>query len=495
MTALLTPSEMGEADRLTIAGGTPGSVLMETAGRWVAEVALAALPKPEPVAVLCGPGNNGGDGFVAARVMAARGLPVTVGLLGDRSALKGDAAWAAGLWDGPVQPLGAVAVEESALVIDALFGAGLSKPVSGVAADVIGRMNASGAIVVAVDVPSGIDGATGQAVGAAVRADHTVTFFRAKPGHYLLPGRRACGRLHVVDIGIEPGVLKDIAPGTVLNGPEVWGGDLPRPRPDGHKYGRGHVVAVSGGASSTGAIRLAAAGALRAGAGLVTVAAPGSAVLVHAAQLTAIMLKPCDMADDLAGLLEDRRFNTVIAGPALGVGDNERAKVLAALASGAAVVLDADALTAFEDDPARLFDAIAARDGRPVVVTPHEGEFSRVFRKIDGAGSKADRARSAARVSGAVVVLKGADTVIAAPDGRAAINANAPPRLATAGSGDVLAGCIAGLLAQGMPAFEAACAGVWLHGSAGALAGPGLTADDLPRMLAAARMELGVSDG
>ena len=488
--ALLTVAEMARADALTIARGRPGSVLMENAGRAVAEAVTARFPQG-PVAVLCGPGNNGGDGFVAARLLAEQGWPVTLHLLGARENLKGDAAETAGRWQGPVHQLTADAAAGAALVIDAIFGAGLARDVEGVVADLIARVAKLGVPVVSVDVPSGLDGDTGAPRGAAFKAALTVTFFRLKPGHLLLPGRLLCGELKVADIGIPSDVLEEIAPHTFIDHPPLWAATFPRLKVDGHKYTRGHAVVVSGGAAHTGAARLAARGALRAGAGLVTVATPPSALLVNAAHLTAIMLAPFDGADGLTQILEDKRKNALLIGPGAGVGAETRENVLAALLSGTAMVLDADTLTSFAEIPRDLFVAIKGYFAGPVVLTPHEGEFARLFPALTGSGeSKLIRARRAAAEAGAVILLKGPDTVIAAPDGRAAIVINAGPELATAGSGDVLAGIILGLLAQGMPPFEAAAAAAWLHGEAGAAFGPGLIAEDLPEMLPAVLRDL-----
>jgi hydroxyethylthiazole kinase-like uncharacterized protein yjeF len=362
------------------------------------------------------------------------------------------------------------------LIIDALFGAGLDRPLAGDAAGIVEALNASRAPVLAVDLPSGIDGRDGKVQCAAVRATRTVTFFRLKPGHLLLPGRPYCGATEVAQIGIPDPVLEVIRPATFHNLPALWRSRLRRPEPDDHKYARGHTYVVSGPAAATGAARLAAAAALRVGSGAVTVASPPDAVLVNASQLTAIMVQKFVGAAGLAELLEDPRPKAIVVGPGNGVGAPTRGNVEAALASDAGVLLDADALTSCKDYRDGLFASIGKRL-RPVVMTPHEGEFSRLFPQ---AGSRLDRARAAALESGAILVLKGNDTVIAAPDGRAAINSNAPVDLATAGSGDVLAGIIAGLLAQGLPGFEAACAGVWMHGAAGEACGRGLIAEDLP---------------
>jgi len=485
MIELLTPDEMSACDRLAIAGGIPGIALMEKAGRAVAD-AVARHPLGTRVLVVAGPGNNGGDGFVAARVLAERGYPVRLMLLGDAAALTGDAAEAARAWGRPVEPAAAQAVT-GGVIVDALFGAGLNRAVTGPARALIEAMNASGAPVIAVDLPSGINGASGAVMGVALRATESVTFFRRKPGHVLLPGRVHAGKVRLVDIGIPDGVLDTVRPRTRANDPRLWGALFPRPRLDGHKYARGHAVVVSGDLAHTGAARLAARGALRAGAGLVTLASPRDALAVNAAASLAVMVRPVEGAAELAALLADQRLNAVALGPGAGVGEGTRALVRAALDGARAVVLDADALTSFADDPPALFAMIASHLA-PVVLTPHQGEFGRVFKsgsQAAGNDSKLDRARAAAAACGAVVLLKGPDTVVAAPDGRAAINENAPPWLATAGSGDVLAGIITGLLAQGMPAFEAACAGAWLHGEAGSEAGPGLIAEDLSEALPA----------
>ena len=481
MIELLTAAEMARADRLTIEGGVAGTSLMENAGRAVADEVVRRFPDAGTVAVLCGPGNNGGDGFVAARHLKQRGYKVRLGFNGDPARLPEDAAAMAKLWTGAREPLTKELLTGADVVVDALFGAGLARPIEGELAALIGCANASGLPVVAVDVPSGIDGTTGAVKGAAIRAAATVTFFRLKPGHLLLPGRAHCGEVSLADIGIPESVLATIAPQTYANEPALWLGRFPWPKPESHKYARGHAVVVSGPVDSTGAARLAARGALRVGAGLVTVASPRDAIAVNASQLTAIMVREADDARALTSLLADARKNAVLIGPGVGVGERTRGMVLAALASKAAIVLDADALTSFADDPGPLFAAISSR-AAPVVLTPHDGEFARLFGEI-ASTSKLERARVAASRSGAVIALKGSDTVVAAPDGIASINATTSPWLATAGTGDVLAGMVLGLLAQGMPGFEGASAAVWLHGAAARAFGPGLIAEDLPEML------------
>ncbi|WP_395665414.1 NAD(P)H-hydrate dehydratase [Methylocella sp.] len=499
---------MAEADRLTIAAGAPGARLMENAGAAVAAEAGRLAPRKSRVAVLCGPGNNGGDGFVAARLLKARGFFVTLGLLGARDALRGDAAGAAAGFDGEALALDAVDYEDADLVIDALFGAGLARDLDGAARTAVERLNdwsaRRGRPVLAVDTPSGVDGSTGEIRGVAVRAARTVTFFRRKPGHLLLPGRACCGETFVADIGIQAETLETIAPKTFANAPQLWGRLLPFPTIEGHKYSRGHALVLSGGLAHTGAARLAARGALRAGAGLVTVATPRDALPAHAAALTAIMTAVCDGPQELAEILADRRKNAVVVGPGLGVGEATRALVKTALAGPRAVVLDADALTSFAGDAASLAAAIRA-GGADVALTPHDGEFARLFKDAaarkerwlaagaDAAtldarlaaleGPKLMRARAAAALTGAIVLCKGADSVVAAPDGRAGIDEIAPPWLATAGAGDVLAGMVAALRAQAMPAFEATLAAVWLHGAAARQFGPGLISEDLPETL------------
>jgi NAD(P)H-hydrate epimerase len=481
MFELLTAEEMGRADRLAVAGGVPGATLMENAGRAVAEEAARRFPDIETVAVLCGPGNNGGDGFVAARHLEQRGYKVRLGFDGDPAKLPEDAAAMAKRFAGRRLPLHPNILSGADVVVDALFGAGLARPIEGRTAQLIDSVNASALPVIAVDVPSGVDGTTGEVRGVAIKAVATVTFFRLKPGHVLLPGRGLCGEVSLADIGIPGSVLAEIAPKTFVNQPALWLAHYPWPEDDSHKYARGHAVVVSGPVYSTGAARLAARGALRAGAGLVTVASPRDALQANAAQLTAIMVREADDARGFKALLADARKNAVLIGPGVGVGQRTKDIVMTALGSGAAVVLDADALTSFAEDSGPLFAAIATH-GAPVVFTPHDGEFARLFPDLASL-PKMDRARQAASRSGAVIALKGADTVVAAPDGRASINATTSPWLATAGTGDVLAGMVLGLLAQAMPVFEGTSAAVWLHGAAAKAFGPGLIAEDLPETL------------
>lgn len=501
---LLTTDQMAEADRCAVALGVRSLTLMENAGRAVADEATKMVPKGGNIIVLCGPGNNGGDGFVAARLLKEGGYDVRVSCLVPADALKGDAAEMARLWDGEISPFGDNRASGPALYIDALFGAGLSRKLTGDAAAWATCMDGEDVPVLAVDVPSGLDGDTGAPRDdAVVHATRTVTFFRKKTGHLLMPGRKLCGEVVVADIGIPASVLASIAPKTTTNALALWAERFPWPRLDGHKYSRGHAVIVSGSGETSGAARLAARGALRVGAGLVTLVGGPAATAINAMHTNAIMVRKVEGAAGLAEFLADHRRNAVLIGPGAGVGAETAADVLTALASNAAAVLDADALTSFAQretgakagfgfvvrseaagSSAADLHAAIKRRAAPAVLTPHEGEFSRLFGDVAPINaSKLDRARAAARLSGAIVILKGGDTVIAAPDGQAAINENAPPWLATAGSGDVLAGFITGLLAQGMPAFEAACTAVWLHGEVADHVGPGLIAEDLPERL------------
>ena len=487
---VLTVAEHAAADRLANEDGVSGEALMEAAGRGVA-AEICARWTPRPVSVLCGPGNNGGDGFVAARVLAAAGWPVRVALLGGPAERqRGDAATAAARWDGRVEALTPTVVESAGLVVDALFGAGLARPIDGAAVKTLQAVDARRLPCVAVDLPSGVHGDTGATSGTVAQAALTVTFFRAKPAHLLLPARALCGELAVIDIGTPWRAVDAIQPRLWRNEPSLWAGAFPWPAEDAHKYLRGHAVIRSGGVADTGAARLAALAAARVGAGLVTIACPRDALPALAGAVTEILLAPADGAGKLSDLLTERRRNAVLVGPANRVTDGTRRETLAALAARLAAVIDADALTVFAGAPQDLFDAV----DETCVLTPHDGEFGRLFTSIQETGRLA-RARAAARMSGAVVALKGPDSVVAHPDGRAAIASNASPHLATAGTGDVLAGLILGLRAQGMPPFEAAAAAVWLHGEAAARFGPGLLAGDLPAMLPSLLRELRAAAG
>jgi ADP-dependent NAD(P)H-hydrate dehydratase / NAD(P)H-hydrate epimerase len=479
--AVLSVAETYAADQAAASAGIASLDLMEAAGAGVAAL-IRGKWAPRPVVVLCGPGNNGGDGFVVARLLVASGWDVRVALYGDAGSIKGDAAVNKERWRSlgrEIIPLDSCILADRPLIVDAMFGAGLNRPLDGKLRQVIDHINQDAMTCVAVDIPSGVNGDSGQVLGdgaGAPRCMDTATFFRQNPGHTLYPGREYCGKLTVVDIGIPELVLGAIAPKFAINVPELW--SVPKPSWTDHKYSRGHAIVVGGG-DVTGAARLAARAARRVGAGLVTLAVPSNAIPIYASSEPGAFVVALDTGADLVSVLSDHRRNGVLIGPGAGVGSDTAVRVLQILGTDKAAVLDADALTSFEDDPEQLFSAVRRR-AAPVILTPHSGEFDRLF---GGDGDKLARAINAADVSGAVVVFKGADTVVADPNGRAAIATNAPPWLATGGAGDVLAGIALGLLVQGMPTWQAAAAAVWLHGAAGALVGRGLIAEDIPDAL------------
>ncbi len=465
---ILTVAEMSAADA---AVGPTVSVgdLIERAGGAVARIVQERF-EAAPVLVLAGPGNNGADGYVAARVLREAGWPVRLAALG---APKGSASAAAAAWTGRTEPLDTPAAPGE-LVIDALFGAGLDRPLPADVARLARRLRASGSRVVAVDVPSGLAGDTGKTAGdGAFQADLTVTFHRKKPAHVLQPGRGLCGEVVVADIGLgaTPARLFE-------NDPALWLAKYPWPATDAYKTTRGRLVVVSGDAWSTGAARLSSRAALRIGAGLVTLLSPPEALMVNAAHLEAVMLKPFETEVELEAIASN--VEVAIIGPAAGVNEATLSNVLALARTGAALVVDADALSVFRDEPEELFSALDRDD----VLTPHPGEFERIFPGVlKSAPERISATRTAAARAQSVVLLKGSDTVICAPDGRAAVNVNGTPWLATAGSGDVLTGLIGGLVAQGMDSFEAACAGVWIHAACAEAFGPGLISEDLPGLV------------
>jgi NAD(P)H-hydrate epimerase len=474
-TALLTVAQMAAVDRAAMAAGTPGTQLMQNAGMDVVREIVRRW-SPRPVTVLCGPGNNGGDGFVVAVELKSAGWPVRVALLGALEALPSDARHHAMRWQGAVEAVGLAAIEGAELIVDALYGSGLNRELDTHTAGLLAAAAQRKIPLIAIDVPSGVLGDTGESLGA-VAAHCTVTFVRKKPGHLLYPGRALCGDTVVAQIGTPATVLDSIIAYTCENDPELWQHDLPRAASSGNKFSRGHALLI-GGYPMTGAARMAARAAARAGAGLTTIAVPEAGFPIYAAALTSIMVQSLAHPGDLERLLEDSRYTALLIGPGAGVSASTQEAALALLRTGRPVLLDADAISVFAPDPGALWGAVRG----PCVITPHEGEFARLFELH---GDKLRRARAASILSGAVIVLKGADTVIAAPNGRCIINSNAPASLATAGSGDVLGGFILGLLAQGMDAFLAAAAGVWLHGAAGSDFGPGLLAEDLPDLLPA----------
>ena len=468
---IITVEQMRAIDEASAAAGVSTRTLMENAGCAVANEIVRRFPQ-QPTAVLCGPGNNGGDGWVAARALREMGWPVWVETLAPRESLKGDAADAAKAWSGDTFELGKSG-RTAELFVDALFGAGLSRPLEGDAARLAAILPASR--VVAIDVPSGVNGDDGCPLGdVCFEAAVSVTFVRKKAAHVLMPGRAWCGDVVVADIGAPESVVAAQRVTLHENDPSLW--TLPWPDADAHKHERGHVIVASGGHTRTGAARLSARSALRAGAGLVTVLSLREALAENAAQLTAIMLREAE--GEAAFAEAARTAKAMVIGPAFGTSDAHYKLLLAAMEAQprCPLVLDADAITLL----APLTHGLEAHD----VMTPHIGEFRRAFPGIwSNVQSPIEAARAAAAYARCVVLLKGASTVIAAPDGRAIVNTTGTPFLATAGSGDVLAGLIAGLIAQGMGSFDAASAAAWIHGRAGEHFGPGLTADELPDIL------------
>lgn len=483
---ILSTDKMAKADQITINDlilqGKNSSYLMEEAGLSVSREIIGQVDGSHAL-VLCGPGNNGGDGFVIARHLKAAGWKVELALLGGLEKLNGDAAIMAAKWNGEIGDITPELINDQDVIVDALFGTGLAREISGTVKEVIKAASESAAYKVAVDIPSGIKGDSGEILGVAFKADKTVTFCRMKPAHLLYPGKSHSGEVIIADIGISERTVAEVEPDIFQNDPALWLGELPNLKVDGHKYHRGHAVVVSGDMTSTGACRLAAMAALRVGAGLVSVSSPDDALATHAAHLTAVMIRK---RDELSSDIIDNRLNAWCIGPAAGINTKTRKNVIDIIKAGKRAVLDADALSVFEEGPMELFDAIKSAKNSNCILTPHGGEFARLFPYMKES-DKLTAAREAAKLSGTVIIYKGADTVIAAADGRAVICTNAPPTLATAGSGDVLAGVVTGLLAQNMDSFYAACAAVWISGECANEFGEGLISEDLtgliPRVL------------
>lgn len=479
---LLGAEESRKLDALAIEKGVKGSALMEAAGKAVADTVADYIGTPleagGTVIVLCGPGNNGGDGFVAARYLDELGYPVSLRCSVLPSALKGDAKGAAGQWRGEVEPLSTTGFSDASAIIDCLLGTGLSKPVEGEFATIIDAVNESGTFVLAADVPSGLCSDTGKPLGACVEAGATVTFMFKKPGHTLVPGRYFCGgntNVHVVNIGVPEPALAEVTPFTFENIPTLWGQSFPYSGPQTHKYERGHMLVLGGKEPTLGASRLASLAGLRVGAGLVTLAAPTETYPVQASALMDVMVRRFDSAFGFMGIVNDPRIKAVLVGPGAGRGEKTVELVKQVGAKIKSLVLDADALASLVGRS----DIINDLKSPELVLTPHEGEFAKLFPSFDFRTDRVAAAKEAARATKSVVVLKGVSTVVAAPDGRASIATNAPSWLSIGGTGDVLSGMICGLITQGMPAFEAASAGVWLHGESGMQAGRGLIASDL----------------
>lgn len=470
--SLLTRAEATELDRLTIAFGAEGRTLMQRAGAAVMTV-IEQHYEPTRCLVLCGTGKNGGDGFVVAESLRQAGWDVACIACGQLPE-SGDAHAVRASYQGSVLAWSQDLLAEAGLVVDAIFGVGLARPLEPATAAIVAAVNKSGVPVVAIDMPSGIQADSGAVLGAALRATHTVTFTRKKPGLLLLPGRDYAGQVIVADINMDTDALYNLPLRFAENAPALWRDMLPQFLPTQHKYDHGHALILGGGVM-TGAARLAARACQRTGAGLVSIAAPPYATLVYASNLDSVLVQPITTLDDWQKQIDDRRKTAFLLGPGAGVSELLQQQVLAALATDKPTVLDADALTCFAEAPEQLFRAV-----RPhTVLTPHSGEFLRLFGPQQEFSDRLAVVSRMAQMLQCVILLKGSDTVIAAPDGRAIINANAPAWLATAGSGDVLAGVIAGFMTQGVAAFHAACIGAWLHGAAAQNFQPGMIAEDL----------------
>jgi hydroxyethylthiazole kinase-like uncharacterized protein yjeF len=477
MHEILTAAEMKNAEAAAMAQGITGLQLMTAAGATAAREIVKTF-KPCPVLVLCGPGNNGGDGFIVAQHLKKAGWTVRIACLVKRTALKNDAAAAAKNWDSDIEGLNSnLSVHQTGLIIDAVFGTGFDRALDPEVLILFDKIRTRKIPVVAIDIPTGINATTGTVDPGTLKATSTITFCRKKIAHVLLPAKNYCGIITVTDIGITDEMVANTA--CSENNPSLWQKDFPVLTAESHKFKRGHAI-VYGGEKRTGAACLAAAAAQKIGAGLVTIVAPEKTWAVYSSYRASIMVDECNTIDDYKAILRDIRCNTVLLGPGAGADDRLKQAVEAALSMNKSGVLDADVFSAYHGTAKELFAKLSPK----FILTPHEGEFEKLFGVLEG--SKPERTLAAAKMANAIVVLKGADTVIAAPDGNTVINTNAPPTLATAGSGDVLGGIIAGLIAQGMPPFPAACAGVWLHGQAARIYGAGLTAEDIITGLPAA---------
>ncbi len=463
MNELLSPDQMGQADKLTIEAGVPGIDLMEVAGAAVADVAVREFPDAQKILVVSGTGNNAGDGFIAARILAQSGLHVDIHIVGDEDRVRGDAALAKKMLPMIVATVADLSLDQYDLIIDAIFGAGLDRDVHGSAASVIEAINASDVPVLAVDLPSGIDGATGSVRGVAIKANATVTFFRKKPGHILFPGLEYCGRVFLHQIGIQPSVLELTGVTAFINQSEIWQSVFPKRTTSHNKFNRGHVLVLAGSESMSGAPHRVAGAALKAGAGLVTIAGSNDDLSVNPNQLSSIIPQKAETTVELMNILSDIRFDCIVMGSGLTSDKIPSSSILRILSEHRKTVLDAGALVTFEVDVNSIFSVIKA-NLEPVILVLDEGEFSKLFTRERHIKSKISRAQLMAKRSGATVVLKGPDTVVASPSGIACVSDNTPTQFAGVESNDELLGIIAGLMAQSMPAYEAAAAAVWMHG-------------------------------
>lgn len=494
---LFSLNEMQRADALAIQSGISGLSLMEQAGNRVACKIEQICEGPSRLCILAGPGNNGGDAFVVARLLSRRAYKIDTFMfcLKDmqKSCKESDAKKMQEKWvkEGgklhSIEDLNALkeSIDGSALIIDGIFGAGLSRNIEGPLIEIIERFNQANTPVLAIDVPTGMNGNTGQIMGAAIKADYTVSFHAPKQGHKLYPGKDICGKLYIENIGISERVTQNIAPKQYENTPELWKACLKPRSAQSHKYNYGAVLVVAGDHTMRGASVLSSNAAIKAGAGLVTLALNKEEEgTVHPQSFAAIMHNVIPETSDEKAWVElfaEKKITGALIGPGTSPSEETRQKCLALLKQNSRVLLDAGALTAFKGHRDALIEAIKARkETEPkVILTPHEGEFKKLFPAFD-LSDKVNAAREAARETQAIILIKGADTVIASPDGRVIINTNAPPTLATAGTGDVLAGIITALASnKDNPTFEAAAAGVYIHAECANQISSELVADDL----------------
>ncbi len=497
-------SEMQSADKLAIKSGISGIFLMEQAGSRVASHVERLCNGPCRVCILAGPGNNGGDAFVIARLLRQRAYKIDMHLLctkrGQIEDDKTDAQFMKKKWEkngGITHQLITKTdfkskISSYDLIIDGLFGAGLSRDIQEPLAAIIEEINHSKTPVLAIDVPSGLNGDSGQIMGTAIKATYTSSFYRPKQGHYLYPGREICGELYIDNIGIPERVNEELSVNQHINTPEQWSSIGRSKQQNSHKYNHGSVMVVSGAKTMRGAAVLSSNAAMRAGAGLVTIAEAKDDLEVHPRSFAAIMqieVPKTDSQEEWAKVQKQKKVSATLIGPGCLPNEETKNRVLSLIECSERIILDAGAITAFAGVKKKLANALNKRSEKePIsVLTPHEGEFKKLFPEVDMA-NKVDAAREAAKQLNAIIVLKGPDTVIAAPQGKVLVNINAPSSLATAGSGDVLAGIIVSLASnQELPLYEAAAAAVYIHSECANRIGTELIADDLIDHIAAVK--------
>ena len=487
MINLFTSKEVKNLDELSVKHGVSLSKLMENAGNASFQVIVDRIIPDlsnfnNRITVLCGPGNNGGDGFVIAKKLIEKNFDVKVCSPFNKNSFNSTALEKLEISNFDLLEVSQDLFKNSDLIIDALFGIGLNRDIDKKLIDLIDLINKEKNYVVSIDIPSGLVTDTGEKKPTSINADHTITFQSPKPCHFLLPGKINTGELSVVDIGVPEQIFEGVKKSSniFLNTSDLWKNYFPWPKEYDHKYSRGHLLVQSGDQFSTGASRLASLSALRIGAGVVTLASSDEAALINASHLTSVMVKNISNISNFINFAKNRKVTSLLIGPGCGVTDYTKKLSLNVIELGLPVVLDADALSVFKNDPDELFSSIKKYNDR-VILTPHEGEFNRIFK--DRKGSKLSAASDAAKLSGATIIYKGNDTVISNPDGLLAISDKSSPFLATAGSGDILAGICAGLLSQGMNSFFAACAGQWFHKKIGEIPRPGMIADDMPAII------------